>query len=290
MHFVEAKTILGKGNGINIYRGCTHGCIYCDSRSKCYQMKHDFEDVEIKSNALLLLEKELMRKKPCMIGTGSMSDPYMHVEHKLMYTRKMLELIEKYGFGVAIQTKSDMILRDIDLIDRINKKTKAVVQITLTTFDENLCKKLEPNVCTSTKRVEVLKECKKRGIPTIVWLDPILPFINDTKENLLGILNYCIENNVYGIICFGMGLTLREGNREYFYEKLDELFPKLKYKYIKIFGNKYEVNSLQNNELMKLFFEITRKNGIKTDVKELFDYMHEFPRKYEQLSLFDFVR
>ena len=287
MHFVEAKTILSKDNGINLYRGCTHGCIYCDSRSNCYQMKHDFEDIEVKSNALALLENELIRKRPCMIGTGSMSDPYMHIEKNLLYTRQMLELIDKYGFGVAIQTKSNLILRDIDLIEKINKKTKAVVQVTLTTYDEDLCKKIEPNVSTTLERVEILKECKKRGIPTIVWLDPILPFINDTKENLIGVLNYCIENNVYGIICFNMGLTLRDGNREYFYKKLDEHFPNLKYKYMKTYGNKYEVNSLFNNDLMKLFYEVTSKNGIKTDIKELFNYMHEFPKGFKQLSLFE---
>lgn len=287
MHLVESKSILSKSNGLNLYRGCTHGCIYCDSRSKCYQMKHDFEDIEVKKNALVLLESTLRKKKPCMIGTGAMSDPYLHLEEKLNYTRKMLELIDKYGFGVAIQTKSNLILRDIDLIDRINKKSKAVVQVTLTTYDEELCKKLEPNVSTTKERVEILKECSKRGIPTIVWLDPILPFINDTKENLLGILNYCVENNVYGILCFGMGLTLREGNREYFYKKLDELFPRLKERYIKTYGNKYEVTSLYNNELMKIFYSITNKYDIKTNIYELFAYMHEFPAKYKQLSFFE---
>lgn len=287
MHFVESKSILSKNNGLNLYRGCTHGCIYCDSRSKCYQMKHDFEDIEVKKNALVLLETTLRKKKPCMIGTGAMSDPYLHLEQSLNYTRKMLELIEKYEFGVAIQTKSNLILRDIDLIDRINKKTKAVVQVTLTTYDEELCKKLEPNVSTTKERVEILKECHKRGIPTIVWLDPILPFINDTKENLLGILKYCVENNVYGILCFGMGLTLREGNREYFYQKLDELFPSLKERYIKTYGNKYEVTSLCNDELMKIFYSITNKYGIKTNIDELFTYMHEFPLKHKQLSFFE---
>ena len=287
MHFVKAKTILSKANGINLYRGCTHGCIYCDSRSNCYQMKHDFEDIEIKENALILLENEMRRKGPCMIGTGSMSDPYMHIEKELNYTKKMLGLIEKYGFGVAIHAKSNLILRDIDIIDKINKKTKAVVQVTLTTYNEKLCEILEPNVSTTLERVEILKECKKRGIPTGVWLDPILPFINDTKEHLLGILNYCIENNVYGVICFNMGLTLRDGNREYFYKKLDEHFPNLKYRYINTFGNKYEVNSLYNNDLMNLFLDITKRHNIKTNVDEIFEYMHEFPHKYTQMSLFD---
>lgn len=289
MHLVKAKTILSKTNGINIYRGCLHGCIYCDARSKCYQMKHDFEDIEVKENALFLLEEALKKKAPCMIGTGSMSDPYIPLEKKLLYTKRMLELIEKYEFGVAIQTKSDLILRDIDIIDRINQKSKAVVQVTLTTYDEALCKKLEPYVASTNRRVEVLKECKKRGIPTVVWLCPILPFINDNQKNLMGILNYCIENDVYGIICFGMGVTLREGDREYFYEKLDEYFPGLKERYIAIYQNAYEVNSLNNDNLMNLFYAVCKQHKIKTDVSEIFNYLHEFPVKKNQLSIFDFL-
>ena len=115
MHFVDAKGILSAQNGMNLYRGCTHGCIYCDSRSDCYQMNHDFEDIEIKENALELLQEKLDKKAPCMIGTGSMSDPYIPIEKDLKMTRGMLELIDKYGFGVAIQTKSNLIMRDIDL-------------------------------------------------------------------------------------------------------------------------------------------------------------------------------
>ena len=290
MHYKEVKGILSAHNGMNLYRGCTHGCIYCDSRSKCYNMDHDFEDIEIKSNAIELLEDTLKRKrKKCMIGTGSMSDSYIHLEEKLMHTRKCLELIEKYGFGLSIQTKSDRILRDLDLLKRINEKTKCVVQITLTTYDEDLCKILEPNVCTTYRRFEVLKIMRDNGIPTVVWLDPILPFINDTEENLLGILNYCIEAKVHGILCFGMGLTLREGNREYFYKKLDEYFPGLKDKYHKKFGYSYEVYSDNNNELMKMFTKICIENNIEYNVNKVFSYLHEFEEKNanKQISLFE---
>ena len=188
MHFVEAKGILtrsGDHYGMNIYRGCSHGCIYCDSRSRCYQFKHPFEDIEVKQNAPELLEAALKSKrKKSMIGTGSMSDPYMHCEEKLRLTRSCLKIISQYGFGVAIQTKSDRILQDIDLLDEINQKTKCVVQVTLTTFDDNLCQIIEPNVCNTKRRIEILLEMKKRGIPTVVWLSPILPFINDTEENI----------------------------------------------------------------------------------------------------------
>ena len=210
MHFVNAKGILSPQNGMNIYRGCTHGCIYCDSRSVCYGFTHAFEDVAVKRNAPELLERALRsRRKKCMIGTGAMCDPYMHCEETLQMTRKCLELIERYGFGAAIQTKSDRILRDLDVLKRINEKTKCVVQITLTTYDEELCGILEPNVCTTKRRAEVLDILRENGIPAVVWLSPVLPFLTDTKENLEGILGYCTRAKVYGIICFGMGLTLQ---------------------------------------------------------------------------------
>ena len=190
MHFVQAKGILSKNNGMNIYRGCSHGCIYCDSRSKCYGFTHAFEDIEVKENAPELLEKALRSKRQkCMIGTGAMCDPYLHIEETLGLTRKCLELIDRYEYGVAIQTKSNRILRDLDLLQSINEKAKAVVQMTLTTYDEELCKKIEPNVSTTRQRFEVLMECKKRGIPTLVWMTPILPFINDTEDNITGILS-----------------------------------------------------------------------------------------------------
>lgn len=290
MHFKEVKGILSAQNGMNLYRGCSHGCIYCDSRSKCYNMDHDFEDIEVKSNAIELLEDSLKRKrKKCMIGTGSMSDSYIHLEEKLGQTRKCLEIIEKYGFGLSIQTKSDRILRDLDLLKKINEKTKCVVQITLTTYDEDLCKILEPNVSTTKRRFEVLKIMRDNGIPTVVWLDPILPFINDNKENILGILNYCIEAKVHGILCFGMGLTLREGNREYFYKKLDEHFPGLKEKYHRKYGYAYEVNSDNNEMLMNLFRDICIKNNIEYNVNKVFSYLHEFEDKEasKQICLFD---
>lgn len=287
MHFADAKGILSSGNGMNLYRGCTHGCIYCDARSKCYGMKHDFEDIEVKKNAPELLEAALRSKrKKCMIGTGAMSDPYMHCEENLKLTRKCLEIIEHYGYGLAIQTKSDRILRDLDLLKSIHEKAKCVVQMTLTTYDEELCKKLEPNVCTTKERVNALKIFRENGIPTVVWLAPILPFLNDTRENIEGILDYCIEAGVYGIICFDMGMTLREGNREYFYDALDKEFPGLKEKYHHKYGNAYEIPSDRNQELMRLFREKCQQHGIVHNIDECFAYLHEYPEKYQQLSLF----
>lgn len=291
MHFVDAKGILtGSGGfyGMNIYRGCSHGCIYCDSRSRCYQFSHPFEDIEVKRNAPELLERALRSKrKKCMIGTGSMSDPYMHCEEKLQLTRRCLEIIHKYDFGAAIQTKSDRILRDIELLEEINRSAKCVVQVTLTTFDEDLCRIVEPNVCTTKRRIEVLAEMQKRGIPTIVWLSPILPFINDTGENVRSILEACASVGVRGIICFGMGLTLREGDREYYYAALDKHFPGLKEKYIRLYGNAYEVPSPNSGELMRIFNDFCRKNEILYTPEACFHFLNEFPEKYEQMSLFE---
>lgn len=290
MHFVNAKGILtGSGGhyGMNIYRGCSHGCIYCDSRSRCYQFTHPFEDIEVKQNAPELLEKALKSKrKKGMIGTGAMSDPYMHCEEQLRLTRKCLEIIHQYGFGAAVQTKSDRILQDIELLDAINKEAKCVVQITLTTYDEDLCKIIEPNVCTTKRRIEVLEIMRERGIPTVVWLTPILPYINDTEENVAAILDACVRTGVKGIMCFDMGLTLREGDREYYYAALDKFFPGLKEKYIRQYGNAYELPSPNRDRLMELFQETCKRNNMLYRPEDCFAFLHAFPEKYEQMRLF----
>lgn len=290
MHYVKPKGILSGSNGMNLYRGCLHGCIYCDARSLCYQMNHVFEDIEVKENALELLEKALKAKrKRCMIGTGAMTDPYIPLEEKLRLTRKSLELICAYGFGVAVQTKSARILRDLDLLSRINEQAKAVVQMTLTTHDDALCRILEPNVSVTSERTAALKAFRDAGIPTVVWLDPILPYINDTRENIEGILESCIDSGVKGILCFNMGLTLRDGNREYFYAQLDRHFPGLKERYIREYGNRYEINSPRNAELMRLFHETCKKAGLMHDINTIFAYLHAFEEKEEipQMSFFD---
>ncbi len=278
MHYKDVKGILSAKNGMNVYRGCTHGCIYCDSRSLCYHIDHAFTDIEVKRNAPELLEEALRKKrKKCMIGTGAMCDPYMHCEAEVQNTRKCLEIADKYGFGMTLITKSDMILRDIDLLDSINRQSKCVVQMTMTTYDEELCRKIEPNVCTTHRRFEVLMEIKKRGIPTVVWLTPILPFINDTEENLRGLLNYCYEANVKGIIAYGFGLTLREGNREYFYSKLDENFAGIKERYIAKYGMSYECMSDNSSRLMQILYSECKKHGIMCDNNKIFRYLNEFP-------------
>ncbi|MBR1393248.1 MAG: radical SAM protein [Ruminococcus sp.] len=287
MHFVKAKALLTRWNGMNIYRGCAHGCIYCDSRSKCYHIEHSFEDIEVKENAPELLEDILRRRRQrIMIGTGSMSDPYQPCEQELMLTRRCLELIDRYGFGATVITKSDRVLRDIDLFDSINQKGRSVLQMTLTVADDKLSHITEPNVCPTSRRYEVLKEFQKRGIPTVVWLTPLLPFITDTEENFDRLMEYCLDAGVKGIVCFGIGMTLREGSREYYYQALDKHFPGLSRQYMSKYGNAYNIVSDSSARLMRKFRETCERYHIICDPEECFAFTAEFPESYEQLSLF----
>jgi DNA repair photolyase len=288
MHFVEAKSLLSRRNGMNLYRGCVHGCVYCDSRSSCYRFTHPFEDVEVKQNAPQLLERALRtRSKACMISTGSMSDPYQPCEAELGLTRRCLEIIERYGFGASVITKSDLVLRDIDLFDSINRKSKSVLQMTLTVADEELSRILEPNVCTGARRYAVLRAFQRRRIPTVVWMTPLLPFLTDTEENVRRLLDWCFDAGVKGIVCFGAGLTLREGNREYYYRALDRHFPNLSEEYRRRYGDAYEVLSPAHTALMRLFHEECEKHGVLHDPEACFRYIAAMPGETAQLSLFD---
>jgi len=251
-------------------------------------MQHDFEDIEVKRNAPQILEEQLRRKrKLCMIGTGAMCDPYIPLESELKLTRQCLELIEKYGFGLSILTKSQLILRDLDLLQSINAKAKCVVQVTLTTFDEELCRIIEPGVSTTRERFHILEAMREAGIPTIVWLSPFLPFINDTEENLRGLLDYCVQAGVMGVLCFGIGMTLREGNREYFYAKLDEYFPGVKEDYLLNYGNAYSCLSKNSSHLMAILRSVCKQHGLLYKTNEVLAFLKEFDPSKKQLSLFD---
>ena len=288
MHFAEAKSLLSRQNGMNLYRGCAHGCVYCDSRSACYHFTHAFEDIEVKQNAPALLEESLKKERPrIVISTGSMSDPYQPCERELQLTRRCLELIDRYGFGASVLTKSDLVLRDVDLFERINRRVKCVLQMTLTVADDRLSRILEPNVCTSTRRYEVLKEFQARQIPTVVWMTPILPFLTDTEENLRRLLDCCFDAGVKGIVCWNAGLTLREGDREYYYRALDRHFPGLSEQYRRLYGNAYELNSPDNSRLMRLFHAECERRGVLHDPEACFRYIAELPEKQPQLSLFN---
>lgn len=272
---------------MNIYRGCQHGCIYCDARSVCYHMEHAFTDIEVKGNAPQLLLRELQKKRRrCMIATGAMSDPYMPLEQELRLTRACLEIIDRLGFGVTVQTKSDAILRDLDLFTHINAQARCVVQTTLTTFDEKLCRIVEPDVCTTARRVEMLKEFRHENIQSVVWITPILPYINDTVENLNGILEQCADAGVCGILSFGMGLTLREGDREYYYAALDRHFPGLRARYQREYGYAYELPSPNARALEQTFHAFCEKRGILHRPDEVFAFLRRFPEEKSELRLF----
>lgn len=291
MHFIQAKSLLSRNNGMNVYRGCTHGCIYCDSRSRVYQMNHAFEDIAVKENAPELLDAALSRKKKkCMIGFGSMSDPYIPLERELKMTRTCLEIISQHRFGVSLITKSDLVLRDIDLLSAIHEKAKAVVSVTLTTADDALCKKIEPHVCVTSRRADVLSALHDAGIPTVAWLCPFLPFINDTEENISGLLDICRDTHVYGVLFFGAGLTLREGNREYLYERFDADFPGMKERYVSAFGDSYECAVKDSAGFSGLVHRFCKENGIMSDIQDVFSYMNNLDgdKKDRQMKLFGY--
>ncbi len=285
MHEIIAKSLISSNNTINLYRGCLHGCIYCDARATQYNMNHAFEDIGIKVNCLELLEETLKRKRnKCMIHMGAMSDPYNPLELKYEYTRKSLEIIRNNHFGVSLITKSNRVLRDLDLLKQINEDSKAIVEVTLTTSDENIRKVIEPHSSSTRDRIEILKIMQQHHIPTIVWLMPILPYINDTKENILSIIEACHQYGVKGIICFNMGLTLKDGNREYFYKKLKEYDLNLYHLYQRQYGNSYSLVSPHNNELMTLFHKTCEQYGIMHNPEEIFKYRDT----YEEPTLFSF--
>lgn len=290
MHTVLAKEILSSNQRVNLYRGCEHDCIYCDARSSCYKMEHAFLDIEVKENALELLEEELTKKrKKIVVSTGSMSDPYMPLEKHIKLTRGLLERIYLYGHGIHIQTKSDLILRDIDLLKKINKRTKASVSVTITTLDDELAKIIEPKATLPSKRLELLEKLHEAGIQTYVWITPLLPYLTDTLDNLRSILNACKKYQVKGIVYFDFLLTLREGNREHFYQMLDEHFPRLKQKYIHDYGNSYCCPSPYLKYLKDYLCRFCEEHQILYYYEEIEHEIMTLDENpgFQQLSLFD---
>lgn len=294
MEFISAKTIVsgysqsnawfGDNYNMNIYRGCCHGCIYCDSRSECYRIDN-FDVIRAKENALALINKELKSKKRTgVIGTGAMSDPYNPFEREYKLTRGALELINTYGFGVSLITKSDLIIRDIDILKKIKSHSPVLVKITITTCSDELCKKIEPNVAVSSKRFSAIKELSKNGVFAGILLMPVLPFLEDDEENIRSIVSQAYENGAKFIFP-AFGVTLRQNQRDWYYKKLDEKFPGIKQKYIKQFGNNYECYSPKAKQLWNIFKEDCERYGI---VYKMSDIIKAYKKGYEkdQLSLF----
>ncbi len=271
----------GADYNMNIYRGCSHGCIYCDSRSACYQ-NPDFGTIKVKENALELIRDDLRRKvKKGVVATGAMSDPYNPLEKELLLTRNALELINAFRFGVAIDTKSALVERDLDILRDIKRHSPVIVKITITTYDDALCKKLEPNVSASSERFSALKALSEGGVFCGVLMMPILPFINDTEENVLGIVERAKDAGAR-FVYPAFGMTLRHGNREYYYEKLDALFPGLNHKYAKAYGERYACTSRKAKALWGAFSERCRELGLIYDMKAI---TRAYKYGYEQQQL-----
>lgn len=281
MEYIPAKTLISNYNknnwwfginyNMNIYKGCSHGCIYCDSRSECYGVEN-FDKIRAKKDAIQIITNELRKKrKKGVIGTGAMSDPYNPFEKEMMLTREALKEINNFNFGIAIATKSDLVLRDIDILKKIKSHSPTLIKITITTFDDELCKKIEPNVCLTSKRFKAIKELSNNGIFTGILLMPILPFINDNEENIVQIVRKAHECGAKFIFAYGMGLTLRGNQREYFYNSLIEKFPNknIVAKYKETFENKYECASLNHKRLWYIFKNECEKLGILYKMEDI---------------------
>ncbi len=295
MKFIQAKSILSKSNSgnswfgtdynMNLYRGCCHGCIYCDSRSDCYGIEN-FDQVRGKENALQLLEKELSRKKQKgVVGIGAMSDTYNPFERDYMQTREALKLIEKTGFGVAIDTKSDLILRDLDLLQKINSKNNVILKFTITTPHDELSQIIEPNVCVSSKRLAAIKECSDHGLFAGILMTPVLPFITDKEEDIKELVRLAALHHARFVYTY-MGMTLRANQRDYYYQKLDQHFPTLKQKYIQSYGNSYFCSVLQAKHLYQVFAKECERYHILYKMEDIIHAYKKEIKSFEQTTLF----
>jgi DNA repair photolyase len=293
--FIPAKTIIsayaennawfGANYNMNIYKGCSHGCIYCDSRSDCYRVDN-FDQVRAKENAMAIIERDLKSKRrKGVVGMGAMSDPYNHLEKEFKLTRGALEIINCLGFGIAIATKSDLITRDTDIIKEISKHSPVLIKFTITTADDSLCKKIEPNAPLSSLRFNAIREMAQQGVFTGILLMPVLPFIEDNEENIGKIIELAHENGAK-FIYPAFGVTLRENQRDWYYKKLDEYLPGVREKYIKTYGNAYECRSLKAKALWEFFQGKCKEMGILYKMDEIIA-AYKSPYRKEQLSLFE---
>lgn len=297
MEYIPAKSIItrmkkpgywfGSDFNMNIYRGCCHGCIYCDSRSSCYQVD-DFDTVKAKENALLIIRDELRRKtRTGVVATGAMSDPYNPFEEELQLTRHALELLDAYEFGIAIATKSNLLTRDIDILQSIQEHSPVLCKVTITTADDNLARKIEPGVEPSSGRFSMIRDLSDHGIFAGVLLMPVLPFLEDNEENIMGIIEKAADSGAK-FIYPAFGVTLRDNQREWYYEKLNRLFPEegLVEKYQKRYGTYYECRSPKAKRLFRFLEEECKKRGILCQMKDIIA-AYKRPYKMEQISLFD---
>jgi len=294
VEYISAKHILMRNKStqwfgteytMNLYRGCCHGCIYCDSRSECYQ-NEDFDTVKAKENALELLRNELRRKvKPVLIGMGSMSDPYNPFEKELELTRKALMLIHAYECGVAVCTKSELILRDADLYADIQKRAPVICKVTVTTTDDVLAGKIEPAVSSPTARLKTIESLSQKGIYTGVVLMPVLPFLEDSEKNVLAVVDAAADAGAK-FIYPAFGMTLRDRQRAYYYDRLVQLFPGMKERYEKQFGDRYQCVSPKAKALWSAFSQRCQERGLYYEMRHIVAAAKR-PYKDPQFTLFD---
>jgi DNA repair photolyase len=278
-HVKQPDTWFGLKYNMNLYRGCQHRCIYCDSRSECYQIENFDGEVLVKANGIELLRKELTRKRvKSTIGLGSMNDCYMPLERERNLTGQALGVIAEFGFPVHVMTKSNLVLRDLDTLCEINRRY-ATVSFTITTADDDLGKKLEPGAPLVSERFRAMRTLVDRGIQTGVSLMPVLPFIEDTEENIAAIVRKAHEHGASYIIP-SFGMTMRDRQRAYYYDKLDELFPGLRQKYERMYGDQYHCPVPNASRLAKAFYELCDRYGISP---RIIPYK---PERVKQLSLF----
>jgi len=280
----EIDTYFGLDYGMNLYRGCQHHCIYCDSRSLCYGIEDCDGEVLIKTNAIDLLRDELPRKRrKGIIGTGSMHDAYMPIEEKVKLTERALEAIAEFGFGVHVVTKSDLVLRDVSILKKISRYHTAAVSLTITTINDELSKKVEPGAPPTSARFRTLRRLAEAGIETRIALMPILPFIEDTEENVVAIVEEAQRCGVKTIVPW-FGMSLRDRQRAHFYERLDELFPGLKDRYIETYGEAYNCPSPNADALYQRFHKLCEKYRIATSVKPALAPNPEQPGLFDEES------
>jgi DNA repair photolyase len=294
MEYIPTKTIIsnykdnfqwfGINYNMNIYKGCCHGCIYCDSRSNCYQII-DFDRVRVKDNSIAIVKKELQsKKKKGVVGTGAMSDPYNPFEKKLMLTRELLKLVDEYRFGISLTTKSDLVVRDIDILKKIQAHSPTIVKITITTYEDDLCKKIEKNVCSTSSRFKALEELSNNNIYAGVLLMPILPFINDNEDNIKNIIKKAYECGARFVFSYNLGVTLRQNQREYYFQELKKIFPNemLDKKYIETYGYIYENESKKSEHLWRIFKEECEKYHLLYDMQ---DIINDYKNKYDETQI-----
>ena len=284
LHRNKSTEWFGCDHTMNLYRGCCHGCIYCDSRSDCYH-NDKFDQVRVKADALRILRDDLARKvRPALICTGSMSDPYNPFETKLLYTRRSLELTDAFQCGVAIATKGDCIVRDIDILTSIQTHSPAICKITLTTLDEELAKKIEPQAPSPARRLEAVRQLAAAGLFTGILLMPVLPFLEDCPENITNLLEAVADAGAKFVYPF-FGVTMRQGQREYFLQHLDKAFPdgeNLSQRYLARYGDRYVCTCPNSSKLWALFSQTCRELGLLYEMKHI---VSAATRPYEDRQL-----